>query len=80
MDLTDPALLIALGVGVALLALFIKLQTPGLKPPQCASCGRVMELDEEITDPENPEQHYVPGERRGWFRCLVCNRRIRARY
>ncbi len=80
MDLTDPALLIALVAGVVGFVLFIKLQPAPPAPPQCRDCDVRMDLEEEIVDPDHPEQRYVPGERRGWFRCPRCRRRVRARY
>ena len=80
MDLADPAFLIALMVGVLLFVLVVKLQRPGLKPLRCADCNRRMDLEEAIVDYDNPERNHIPGERRGWFRCPRCRRRVRARY
>lgn len=80
MNLTDPALLIALAVGVLLVGAYVKLQPRPPQPPQCPNCGTALDLEEEIVDPENPELRYIPGERRGWFRCVQCRYRVRARY
>jgi hypothetical protein len=79
-DLADPAFLIALVVGVLLFLLAMKLRTPAPEPLRCADCNRRMDLEEEIVDYDNPERSFVPGERRGWFRCPQCRRRVRARY
>ena len=80
MDLTDPALLVALFLGALGFVLFMKMQTPPPKPLECKNCAVRMDLDEEIVDPDNPEQRFIPGERRGWFRCPRCRHRVRARY
>jgi hypothetical protein len=79
-DLTDPALLIALLVGVLGFVLFMKLQPKAPDPLRCADCNRKMELEEPIIDYDNPERAYVPGERRGWFRCPECRRRVKGIY
>jgi hypothetical protein len=79
-DLTDPALLVALVVGVLSFLLFAKLRTPPPKPLACINCAVPMDLEEEIEDPDNPERRFIPGERRGWFRCPRCRHRVRAWY
>ena len=80
MDLTDPAFLIALVLGVVGLVIFMKLRPRPPEPPRCPSCLESMDFEEEIVDPKKPELRYVPGERRGWFRCVDCHKRLQARY
>ena len=78
MDLTDPALLIALIVGVSLLALIFRFLLP--KPPRCPDCDERLQLDQEVVDPENPERRYVEGDRRGYFVCPECGKRTLRRF
>ncbi len=80
MNLSDPALIVALVLGVLGLLVFVKLKPRGPAPLKCPECHEPLELEEEIIDPDNPELRYVPGERQGYFRCLECNKRVRARY
>ena len=80
MNLADPALLIALAVGVIGFVLYMKLQPRPPKVPECSSCGQAMERGDEIVDPEHPERRYIPGDRLAYFHCHQCQRRVRARY
>jgi hypothetical protein len=80
LDLADPAFLIALALGVVGFALYMKLQPPPPRVPQCLDCGREMERGDEYVDPENPERRFIPGERQAYFHCPSCRRRVRARY
>jgi len=79
-NLTDPAFLIALVVGVGGVVLYLKTRRGEPPPPRCPDCDEPLELEQEIVDPENPELRFVPGERRGYFRCLECGKRVRLRY
>jgi hypothetical protein len=40
----------------------------------------ILERQEEIVDPDNPERRFIPGEREAYFRCPRCGQRRRARY
>lgn len=80
MDLTDPAFLVALVLGVGGVVLFLKTRKGEPEPPPCPDCRGSLELEHEIIDPANPELRYVAGERRGHFRCVQCGKRVRARY
>ena len=80
MDLFDPAFLIAVVVAVGGLLLFLKIRKGGPQPPRCPDCHQPMELEREIVDPEHPELRFIPGERRGEFRCPDCGKRTLARY
>ena len=80
MDLTDPALLVALFASALIFVLSMKMRRPPPKPLECRNCAIPMDLEEEIVDYDNPEQRFIPGERRGWFRCPRCRHRVRARY
>lgn len=80
MDLTDPALLVALLLGVLAVFIVVRLQPKPLPVPHCRACEEPMERDEIIVDPEHPEHRYVPGEREAWFVCRECGERRRARF
>ena len=80
MDLTDPALWIALGLGVCGFLVYMKLQRPAPPLPHCQDSDLQMERQEEIVDSDNPERQFIPGEREAYFRCPRCRCRVRARY
>jgi hypothetical protein len=79
-DLTDPALLAALALGVLLVVVLVRLQPPPLPPPRCDRCRLEMERREELVDPEHPEHRFIRGARTAWFACPQCGARRRARY
>jgi hypothetical protein len=79
-DFTDPALWIALLVGLVGFVVYAKLQPPPPPKPRCRECDLAMEQEEEIVDSENPERRFIPGQREAYFRCPRCRRRTRARY
>jgi len=79
-DFADPALWVALVVGVLGYVVYVKLQPAPPPLPHCSECNVSMERDEEIVDPDNPERRFIPGEREAYFRCPRCSRRKRARY
>ncbi|HLI29033.1 MAG TPA: hypothetical protein VKZ60_18350 [Chloroflexota bacterium] len=79
-DLLDPALWVALALGVLLVVLLVRLQPPPLPPPRCERCGLAMERREQIIDPEHPEHRFIRGVRVAWFACPRCGARRRAHY
>ncbi|MBX5491188.1 MAG: hypothetical protein IRZ14_08505 [Chloroflexi bacterium] len=80
MDLTDPALLVALVLGILLVVVYARLQPPPRPLPRCQRCGVEMERGEQIVDPEHPEHRFIPGVREAWFTCPQCGTRRQARY
>lgn len=80
MDFADPAFLIAAVLAVVGFVLFMKTRKGEPEPPRCSDCRQPLELEREIVDPEHPELRYIPGERRGEFRCSECGKRTRERY
>jgi uncharacterized protein YbaR (Trm112 family) len=79
-NLTDPAFLIALALGVGGFVWYLKTRKGEPEPLRCPDCREPLELEQEIIDPENPELRYIPGERRGQFVCRKCGKRVRGRY
>jgi len=79
-NFSDPALWVALLVGVLLVVVWTRLQPPPAPEPRCLDCDLILERQEEIVDPENPERRFIPGEREAYFRCPRCGQRRRARY
>ena len=80
MDLSDPALLLALLLGVAGFVLYAKTRPPPPKPPRCRACDLEMERGDEIVDAEHPETRYIPGERQAHFHCPRCRWQRVTRY
>ena len=80
MDLFDPALWVALVLGVLGFVVYAKLRPKPPAAPRCADCDLAMERQEEIVDSENPERRFIPGEREAYFACPQCHQRARARY
>ena len=80
MDLTDPAFLVALVLGVGGVVWFLKTRKGEPEPLRCQDCGEPLELEQEIVDPDHPELRYMPGERWGYFVCPTCGKRLRGRY
>ena len=80
MDLTDPALLVALALGVGGFVWFLKTRKTEPDPIPCPDCREPLELEQELVDPDHPELQYIPGERRGIFVCPRCGKRVRGRY
>jgi len=79
-NLTDPAFLIALLLGVGGVVLFLKTRKGEPEPLRCPDCREPLDLEQEIVDPDHPELRYVAGERRGLFVCRQCGKRLRGRY
>ena len=78
-DLLDPALLVALAVGVLGVVVFVRLRASP-RAPRCAECNLPMVRDEDILDAENPELRHVEGYRQAWFTCRQCGTRKRGTY
>ena len=80
MDFADPALWVALLVGVLGFVVYAKLLPSPPAVPRCQECDLAMEREEEVVDPDNPERRFIPGQREAYFRCPRCRQRLRARY
>ena len=80
MNLADPALMVALVLGVVGFVLYVKLQPTPPPLPRCQDCNQEMVQGDLIVDPEHPETRYVPGDREAYFTCPHCQRRVRARF
>ena len=80
MDFTDPALWVAIGLGVLAVLAYARFGPKPRPVPTCKDCEEELIREQEIVDEEHPELRHIAGERRAWVRCPQCNRRSRWRY